>query len=84
VRNALSQLATEGGKPGPWTYAVELLRDTRAQLRQKLVQFSDPANFDLTDEHGRKGELIAKARAMLTRCFWPPERVTPRSPTTVS
>ena len=67
VRNALSQLATEGGKPGPWTYAVELLRDTRAQLRQKLVQFSDPANFDLTDERGRKGELIAKARAMRER-----------------
>ena len=64
LRNAISQLEAEGGKPGPWAYAVELLRETRAQLRQRLLQFSDPASFDLTDEPARKPELVAKARAM--------------------
>ena len=28
--------------------------------------------------------LRMTARAMAVRCFWPPERVTPRSPTMVS
>ena len=30
------------------------------------------------------GALLVSIRAMAVRCFWPPERVTPRSPTTVS
>ena len=30
------------------------------------------------------GALPASIRAMATRCFWPPDRVTPRSPMTVS
>ena len=30
------------------------------------------------------GASCMSMRAMATRCFWPPESVTPRSPTTVS
>ena len=32
----------------------------------------------------RMGAFLSRARAMEMRCFWPPETVTPRSPSTVS
>ena len=57
-----------------------------------------PDNFEPADEsdpyadytaevessNTRIGGLSSRVRAMATRCFWPPERVVPRSPTQVS
>mmetsp|Transcript_15677 Transcript_15677/g.42094 ORF Transcript_15677/g.42094 Transcript_15677/m.42094 type:complete len:128 (-) Transcript_15677:2149-2532(-) len=39
---------------------------------------------EVASSRSSRGGSWRRARAMATRCFWPPERRTPRSPTRVS
>ena len=65
-----------------------LLRQPR-QGAVPIINYNDPVSVSYThlDVYKRQIRIFgfrAIALAMATRCFWPPERPMPRSPTTVS
>ena len=62
------------------TVAWDILSFSAARI---LVSVS-ASTADRESSNTITGAFCSSIRAMATRCFWPPDRVTPRSPTTVS
>mmetsp|Transcript_9050 Transcript_9050/g.28765 ORF Transcript_9050/g.28765 Transcript_9050/m.28765 type:complete len:82 (-) Transcript_9050:2051-2296(-) len=64
---------------------VRLVRFSTRRSMAAWTRASDSASRALVASSRRRSLGSAKrARAMATRCFWPPLSLTPRSPTTVS
>jgi hypothetical protein len=61
------------GAPG--ARAAQVLEDARLGAGVDALSASSSTS---------SGVSVSSARAIATRCRWPPERVTPRSPTSVS
>ena len=61
---------------------VKVVRPFASSSRERCTSFSlSLSRAEVASSKIRTGGFFRKTRAMLTRCFCPPESFTPRSPT---
>mmetsp|Transcript_23179 Transcript_23179/g.71249 ORF Transcript_23179/g.71249 Transcript_23179/m.71249 type:complete len:116 (+) Transcript_23179:79-426(+) len=66
------------------TNTVRLFLAMRSSNAAWTLRSDSASKADVASSSNRTLGLRARARAMAMRCFWPPDIVAPRSPTSVS